>query len=112
MTKVKMELESPNLDENQDLDNFLEKLNIKKKLYQEALTVSESGKTANLKRTLKDRNVNNYNLMYIKAWNGNMNLQFCHNAYAGKIFFREFVYEANIARSQKRLHGQEANWSV
>ena len=54
MTKVKMELESPNLDENQDLDNFLEKLNIKKKLYQEALTVSESGKTANLKRTLKD----------------------------------------------------------
>ena len=85
MTKVKRELESPNLDENQDLDSFLEKLNIEKKLYHEALAVSERGKTVILKRTLKDRNVNNYNPMYIKAWNGNMDLQFCHDTYAGKI---------------------------
>ena len=40
MTKVKRELESPNLDENQDLEGFLEKLNIEKKLYEEALADS------------------------------------------------------------------------
>ena len=88
MTKVKRELESPNLDENQDLEGFLEKLNIEKKLYEEALAVSERGKTVILKRTLKDRNVNNYNPMYIKAWNGNMDLQFCHDTYAGKSYLR------------------------
>ena len=88
MTKVKTSLESSDLDDSQDLDTFLEKLNINKKQYKEALAVSERGKTVVLKRTIKDRNVNNYNPMFLKAWNGNMDLQFCHDTFAGKSFFK------------------------
>ena len=86
MTKVKKALESPDLNEDQDLDSFLSMLEIDPKLYQEALSVSERGKTVVLKRSLKDRFVNNYNPMFLKAWNGNMDLQFCHDTYAGNFY--------------------------
>ena len=86
MTKVKKALESPDLDEDQDLDKFLNMLDVDPKIYQEALSVSEKGKTVVLERTVKDRYVNNYNPMCLKAWNGNMDLQFCHDTYAGDIF--------------------------
>ena len=86
MTSVKKALESKDLDENQDLDSFLKMLEINSDLYYEALSVSERGKTVVLKRSVKDRYVNNYNPMFLKAWNGNMDLQFCHDTYAGKIF--------------------------
>ena len=69
MIKVKNALESSDLDENQDLDSFLSMLDIDPKLYHEALSVSERGKTVVLERTLKDRYVNNYNPMCLKAWN-------------------------------------------
>ena len=62
-------------------------LEIDPKLYQEAISVSERGKTVVLKRSLKDRFVNNYNPMFLKAWNGNMDLQFCHDTFAGNIDF-------------------------
>ena len=65
MTKVKEKLESSDLDENQDLNSFLKLLNIKYEKYKQALGVSERGKTVVLKRTIKDRNVNNYNPMFL-----------------------------------------------
>ena len=86
MNLVKRALESADLDENQDLDSFLEMLKINSDLYYEALGVSERGKTVVLKRSVKDRCVNNYNPMFLKAWNGNMDLQFCHDTYAGISF--------------------------
>ena len=87
MAKVKAKLESPDLDESMDLETFLDSLDIKTAEYQEALGVSERGKTVVLKRSLKDRFTNNYNPMFLKSWNANLDLQFCQDTYAGKIFY-------------------------
>ena len=87
MAKVKAKLESPDLDESMDLETFLDSLDIKTAEYQEALGVSERGKTVVLKRSLKDRFTNNYNPMFLKAWNANLDLQFCQDTYAGKTFY-------------------------
>ena len=86
MAKVKAKLESPDLDESMDLETFLDSLDIKTAEYQEALGVSERGKTVVLKRSLKDRFTNNYNPMFLKSWNANLDLQFCQDTYAGMIF--------------------------
>ena len=85
MSKVKEKLESSDLDD-QDLSDFLNMLNIDYDHYHEALAVSERGKMVILRRTIKDRYVNNYYPMFLKAWNGNMDLQFCQDTYAGNAF--------------------------
>ena len=87
MKKVKDELESPNLDENADLKTFLNNAEIDYDEYKKALRISERGRTVILKRNLKDRMVNNYNPMFLKAWNGNLDIQFCQDTYAGNTFF-------------------------
>ena len=87
MKKVKDALESPNLDENADLRTFLNDAEIDYDKYKEALHVSERGRSVILKRSLKDRMVNNYNPMFLKAWNGNLDIQFCQDTYAGNNFF-------------------------
>ena len=87
MKKVKDALESPDLDENADLLTFLNDAEIDYKDYMEALHVSERGRTVILKRSLKDRMVNNYNPMFLKAWNGNLDIQFCQDTYAGNTLF-------------------------
>ena len=87
MKKVKDALDSPNLDENADLQTFLNNAEVDYDKYKEALRVSERGKTVILKRSVKDRMINNYNPMFLKAWNGNLDIQFCQDTYAGNTFF-------------------------
>ena len=64
------------------LKTFLKNLDIDYDEYHEALGVSDRGKTVVLERSIKDRYVNNYNKTFLKAWNGNMDLQFCFDTYA------------------------------
>ena len=45
MTKVKSALESPNLNENQEIEDFLDNLKIDHNLFQQALAVSERGRS-------------------------------------------------------------------
>ena len=87
MKKVKDALDSPNLDENADLQTFLNNAEVDYDKYKEALRVSERGKTVILKRSVKDRMINNYNPMFLKAWNGNLDIQFCQDTYAGNTLF-------------------------
>ena len=83
MKKVKEKLDSPELDENMDLKTFLDKLGIDPNKYKKALKISLRGQTVILKRTLKDRYINNFNPMFTKAWNANIDIQFCCDTYAG-----------------------------
>ena len=68
LEKVKEALQDENLDETMSLEKFLDKLNIGFTDYKNALGTSERGKILVLERTLKERNVNNYNHEWLKAW--------------------------------------------
>ena len=93
MKKVKEALESPNLDEYADLRTFLNDAEIDYDEYKKALRISERGKTVVLKRSVKDRMVNNYNPMFLKAWNGNLDIQFCQDTYAGNSLFHSCFFQ-------------------
>ncbi len=82
LEKIKQELEREDIDEETTLDDLLRKLNIPYKTYKEALQTSERGSTVVLKRTVKERYVNNYNPLFLEAWNANLDIQFCHDSYA------------------------------
>ncbi len=82
LEKVKKELERDDLDEEMTLNDMLRKLDIPYTKYKEALQTSERGSTVVLKRTIKERYVNNYNPLFLAAWNANLDIQFCHDSYA------------------------------
>ena len=50
--------------------------------YHKALSISERGKVIILKRTVLERNVNNYNPFFLSIWNANCDLQLCLDNYA------------------------------
>ena len=66
-------------------------MNIKPKDYDWALTISEKGRTVILKRTLKERFVNNYNPHFILAWQANMDIQFCTDIYAVVTYITDYL---------------------
>ena len=74
-----------------NLDTFLETLKISTHDYEEALKISERGKIVVLKRTLKERNVNNYNKEWMLAWRGNLDIQFCYDGYAVVTYITDYL---------------------
>ena len=65
------------------LDDILEQAGVSKASYRQALAVSKSrGTYVVLKRRPCEMNINNYNPEWIKAWNGNMDLQVCLDPFA------------------------------
>ena len=70
LEKVKKALEDKDLDDNQTLKTFLDKLEINSDEYHNALRTSERGRVLVLERTLKERNINNYNPEWLTAWVG------------------------------------------
>ena len=68
LEKVKIALEDEELDDTQTVKNFLKNLDIKEEEYYKALETSQRGRVLVLKRTLKERNVNNYNKEWLTAW--------------------------------------------
>ena len=74
-----------------DLDTFLGDLEIDLNDYEEALGTSQKGKVVVLKRTLLERNVNNYNKEFLWAWKANMDLQFCYDSYAVVTYITDYM---------------------
>ena len=58
--------------------------------YKAALKVSERGVMVVLKREVKDRYINNYNPTLLQAWNANMDIQFCCDAYAVLTYITDY----------------------
>ena len=78
-------IESDKLDEEMCIDDFVNKLDIPGltlQKYRQHIGITERGKTLILKRTLKERFVNNYNKEMIIAWNANMDIQLAIDPYA------------------------------
>ena len=59
--------------------------------YYAALGTSEQGKILILKRTVKERNINNYNPEWLKAWNANMDIQIAFDPYAVITYIISYV---------------------
>ena len=78
-------------DYQNDLDTFLNDLEIDMNDYEEALGTSHKGKVVVLKRTLLERNVNNYNKEFLWAWKANMDLQFCYDGYAVVTYLTDYM---------------------
>ena len=78
-----------------DIDVFLEKLDIDIKDYEEAQSTSTKSKIVVLKRTLHERNVNNYNREFLLAWRANMDLQFCYDSYAVATYITDYLTKAD-----------------
>ena len=95
LIKVKDRLEELSNEDIDNLDNsldrFLEELEIDLEAYEKALRISERGKVVILKRTLKERNVNNYNKEFMLAWRANLDIQFCYDGYAIVTYLTDYI---------------------
>ena len=48
-----------------------------------------------MKRTLKERNVNNYNKEWMKAWRRNLDILFCYDSYAVVTYITDYLSKAD-----------------
>ena len=66
-----------NADPTKDMSfsEYLEKIGINETKYYEALSHTVRGKVLVLKRSFKERNINNYNKEWMQAWQGNLNVK-------------------------------------
>ena len=74
-----------------DLDTFLNDLEINLEDYEDAISTSQKGKVVILKRKLSERFVNNYNDEFLLAWQANMDLQFCYDGYAVITYLTDYI---------------------
>ena len=91
------ELSDEEIDEKfqNDLETFLKKLNVDLKKYEKALGISQRGRMVVMKRTLKERNVNNYNKEWMKAWRANLDIQFCCDSFAVVTYLTDYFSKAD-----------------
>ena len=76
-----------------DCVEFEPKLSVEK--YQQYLQISVSGRSVILKRVVSDRNVNNYNPTFIKAWNANSDFQICLDSFAVVTYVTDYLTKAD-----------------
>ena len=82
LTEVRDYMSREEFDKNQTLEEILKSLRIKSEEYHNALRISERGKQVVLKRKPDECNINNYNQRLIGAYQANMDIQFCTDAYS------------------------------
>lgn len=75
-------LEDPNIDENMTYEVYLTKIETTHEEYMQLLRISERGIILILKRTVKERFINNYNPEHIRYWNANMDIQLALDTHA------------------------------
>ena len=92
LEKVKIALEDEKLDDTQTVKNFLKNLDIKEEEYYKALETSQRGRVLVLKRTLKERNVNNYNKEWLTAWVSISNNDLVRFSQQGLHFIEDVFY--------------------
>ena len=83
LEKVKQALREIKVGEDDiSLKDFLSNIGVDYDDYQAALKISEKGDVVILRRTVKERFVNNYNKCFAKSWDANTDIQFCMDLHA------------------------------
>ena len=75
LTSAKDLLEDPELDDDMSFDDYLSKIGVTDEEYHDAISIMEKGFQLILKRSIKERFVNNFNPEWLKAWNANIDVQ-------------------------------------
>ena len=93
LERVRDELESKTekyLEDN-TIEDLLASLKISEVDYYNALKISEKGKVVILKRELDEIYINNYNPLYLTAWQGNIDIQFCLDTYGVVTYITDYL---------------------
>ena len=83
--------EEHNFDE---MDQVLRAANVSQDELEESLEILSTRNMIYLKRGLNEQYVNNYNADLIRAWNGNMDIQYVLNAYACIMYIVSYITKA------------------
>ena len=100
-------------DYGNDINKFLQELDITYTEYEKALMTSQRGKVVIMKRTLKEQHVNNYKKEWMLAWRGNLDLQFCYDAYAVVTYITDYLSnaDAGITAAFKKALNETRGWN-
>lgn len=90
-TKVKELLDDMKYGEDITFHQFLEKLELSECDYITAIKYSLKRPTLLLKRSPSEIRVNNYNTNLLKAWQGNMDVQFVRDPYACAVYILSYI---------------------
>ncbi len=94
LDKVKQELETifaaKEEVESMTILELLQRANVDEKDYYDALSSTLRGTKIVLKRNVKDVFINNYNEEWLRAWNGNMDLQICLDSFAIATYITDY----------------------
>ena len=82
LEKAKLLENLEDFDENMSYEEFLEMIDTDPQEYLDIIKMSDKGKVLVLKRTIKERNINNYNREMLVAWDANMDIQIAFDPYA------------------------------
>ena len=80
--------------------------------YYEALKVTRKGKVIILKRSVQEMWVNNYNVEWIRAWNGNIDIQLCLDFFAICTYITDYYTKdesgtiSHLLKTAKECHGK------
>jgi hypothetical protein len=90
-------LQSSEFDDNMSLTEILGKAYITTEEYYAALQMSSMGNKIVLKRTPKEIWINNYNPEWLRAWNGNMDIQVCTDIFAVVTYITDYYSKSETA---------------
>ena len=88
---------------NLTLKEFLEGLDVDYDTYHNALKISETGTTIVLKRTIAERNINNYNRLWLDAWRANMDIQVVLDHYAVISYITDYLTKSENEMTMELL---------
>ena len=101
--------------ENISILDVLNASKVSEKDYYEALSVSACGTTVILKRSVNEIFVNNYNTEWLRAWNGNLDIQVCFDYYGVVTYITDYMLKAEesemefLNEAAKSCAGQPLN---
>ena len=91
LAKARDFLEDETINEDMTHDEFLKSIDVKSEDYENALKTSKHGRILIMKRSVKERFINNYNKEWMKAWNANMDVQVSFDAYSVISYILSYV---------------------
>ncbi len=91
LERARAVLEDPKIKEDMSFQQFLEAVDVTKEDYMAAISISNKGSVIVLKRAVSERFINGYNAEWLKAWNANMDFQFCLNPHAIITYITDYM---------------------
>ncbi len=84
-------LEDPKLNDKMTFEEFLKAVGVSESSYMKTIGTSSKGDVIVLKRSVAERFINGYNPEWLRAWNANMDFQFCLNPHAVITYITDYM---------------------